>query len=138
VHRVYQLATSVTGIGLQTAAYLLLYTNCFTSFNQWRQLACYAGTAPFEHSSGSSIRGRTRLSKVGNMKIKALLSNGASAAIQSENEFSSYYYRKIAQGKAKMIALNGVRNKMLSRVFSVVNRGTPYVADSAEYLKQAS
>jgi transposase len=51
-------------------------------------MACYAGTAPFEHRSGSSVRGKTRLSKVGDMKMKALLSIGATSVIQSENEFS--------------------------------------------------
>lgn len=138
VNRVYKLATSVTGIGLQTAALMILHTNCFTSFDNWRQFACYSGTAPFEHSSGTSIRGKTRLSKVGNMKMKALLSNGASAAIQSDNEFSVYYHRKIADGKPKLVALNGVKNKMISRVFAVVQRGKPYVKDPVEYLKQAA
>jgi len=148
VHRVYKLATagrprSVTGIGLQTAAMMILHTSCFSSFDTWRQFACYSGTAPFEHSSGTSIRdgpprGKTRLSKVGNMKMKALLSNGASAAIQSDNEFSTYYNRKIADGKPKLVALNGVKNKMISRVFAVVQKGKPYVKDPVQYLKQAS
>jgi transposase len=138
VHRVYQLATSVTGIGLQTAALMILHTNCFSSFDNWRQFACYSGTAPFEHSSGTSIRGKTRLSKVGNMKMKALLSNGAAAAIQSPNEFAAYYHRKVAEGKPNLIALNGVKNKMISRVFAVVQRGKPYVKEPAEYLKQVS
>jgi len=138
VHRVYKLATSVTGIGLQTAAYLILHTNCFTSFTEWRQMACYAGTAPFEHSSGTSVRGKTRLSNIGNSKLKTLLSSGATAAIQSENEFSKYYKRKLTEGKHEMVALNSVRNKMLSRVFSVVKRGKPYIPNPTEYLKQAS
>ncbi len=138
VNRVYKLATSVTGIGLQTAALMILHTNCFTSFDNWRQFACYSGTAPFEHSSGTSIRGKTRLSKVGNMKMKALLSNGASAAIQSDNEFSVYYNRKIADGKPKLVALNGVKNKIISRVFAVVQRGKPYIKNPVEYLQQAS
>jgi len=143
LHRVYKLATSVTGIGLQTAALMILHTNCFSSFDTWRQFVpagnrCYSGTAPFEHSSGTSIRGKTRLSKIGNTKMKALLSNRASAAIQSDNEFSAYYNRKIADGKPKLVALNGVKNKMISRVFAVVQRGNPYVKDPVEYLKQAS
>jgi transposase len=143
VKRVYQLVTSVAGVGLQTAAHLMLATHCFTNFDNWRQLVpagirCYVGTAPFEHSSGSSVRGKTRLSKVGDMKLKALLSNGATSVIQSENEFSVYYHRKIAEGKAKLVALNGVRNKILSRVFSVVKRGTPYIPDSEQYLKLVS
>ena len=88
--------------------------------------------------SGSSICGRSKLSKIGNMKLKSLLSNGANAAIQSPNEFSAYYNRKIAQGKPKLVALNGVRNKLLSRVIAVVQRGTPYVRSQENYLQIAS
>lgn len=138
VQKTYQLATSVTGIGLQTAAYLLVHTQCFKSFENWRQLACFAGTAPFDHTSGSSVRGRTRLSKIGDMKLKSLLSSGATSAIQSTNEFSVYYHRKLAEGKPKMVALNGVRNKLISRVFAVVQRGTPYVKNQAYALPTAA
>lgn len=138
VHRTYQLATSVTGIGLQTAAYLLVHTQCFKSFTNWRQLACFAGTSPFEYTSGSSVRGRSKLSKIGHMKLKALLSNGANAAIQSPNEFCDYYNRKILEGKPKMVALNGVRNKLISRVFATVQRGTPYIKNQVEYRQAVS
>jgi transposase len=138
VQKTYQLATSVSGIGLQTAAYLLVHTQCFKSFENWRQLACFAGTAPFDHTSGSSVRGRSRLSKIGDMKLKALLSSGATSAIQSPNEFSDYYHRKLAEGKPKLVALNGVRNKLISRVFAVVHRGTPYVKNQAYTLPTAA
>jgi transposase len=138
VQKTYQLATSVSGIGLQTAAYLLVHTQCFKSFENWRQLACFAGTAPFDHTSGSSVRGRSRLSKIGDMKLKSLLSSGATSAIQSPNEFSDYYHRKLAEGKPKLVALNGVRNKLISRVFAVVHRGTPYVKNQAYTLPTAA
>jgi transposase len=137
VNRVYELATSVSGVGLQTAALMIVHTQCFTSFDDWRQFACYAGTAPFEHTSGTSVRGKTRLSKVSNMKMKALISNGACSVIQSENEFSAYYNRKLAAGKPKLVALNGVKNKLISRVFAVVQRGKPYVKDHQKYLQLA-
>ena len=64
--------------------------------------------------------------------MKALLTNRASAAIQSDNEFSAYYNRQIADGKPKRVALNGVKNKMISRVFAVVQRGNPYVKNPVE------
>lgn len=50
------------------------------------------------------------------------------SAIQHDPELRLYYKRKVKEGKPKMIALNNVRNKLLARVFSVVKRGTPYVA----------
>jgi transposase len=138
VQRTYQLATSVTGIGLQTAAYLLVHTQSFKNFDNWRQLACFAGTVPFEYTSGSSVRGRSKLSKIGHMKLKALLSNGANAVIQSPNEFADYYNRKILEGKPKLVALNGVRNKLLSRVFAAVQRGTPYIKNQVEFKQSVS
>jgi transposase len=143
MQRTYQLATSVTGIGLQTAAYLLVHTQGFKNFDNWRQLAarrsdCFAGTAPFEYTSGSSVRGRSKLSKIGHMKLKALLSNGANAAIQSPNEFADYYNRKILEGKPKLVALNGVRNKLLSRVFAAVQRGTPYIKNQVDFQQSIS
>ncbi|WP_409021990.1 transposase [Dyadobacter sp. LHD-138] len=82
---------SVVGIGMITAVAFLIFTQNFTAFNTGRQFACYAGVAPFEHSSGSSIRGKTKVSPLANRKMKALLSNCASAAIQNDPELKLYY-----------------------------------------------
>ena len=60
----YQLATSVKGIGLITAAFMLVSTNNFTSFDNGRKYASYVGIAPFEFSSGTSVRGKTRVSNL--------------------------------------------------------------------------
>lgn len=53
----YNLATSVPGVGKYTALFMICYTNEFSIYNNPKQLACYCGVAPFEHSSGSSVRG---------------------------------------------------------------------------------
>lgn len=123
----FRLITSVVGIGMVTAIAFLIYTQDFTAFENGRQFACYAGVAPFEYSSGSSIRGKTKISPLANRKMKALLSNCASAAVQHDPELKAYYQRKVKQGKAKMSALNAVRAKLINRVFATVNRGTEYV-----------
>ena len=60
-------------------------------------------------------------------KMKSLLSMASVSAIQHDGELREYYQRKVAEGKPKMIALNNVRNKLLSRVFAVIKRQTPYV-----------
>lgn len=57
VQKTYHLTTLVTAIGLQTVAYLLVHTQCFESIDNWRQLACFAGIAPFDYTSGSSVGG---------------------------------------------------------------------------------
>jgi len=59
--RQHKLVTSIPGIGMQTAIYLLIATKGFEAFDNWRQLACYAGVAPFPFQSGTSIRGRTKV-----------------------------------------------------------------------------
>lgn len=71
--QLYKLITSVVGIGFVTAINLMVYTNGFTVMRDARKLACYCGVAPFEYSSGSSIRGRTKVHFMANKKLKCNL-----------------------------------------------------------------
>jgi len=127
LRKTFQLIVSVPGIGIQTACHLLVTTRCFTAFETARQLACYAGVAPFEYSSGISIKGRSKVSPLANKKLKSLLSMGALNAVRLDKELNYYYQRKKSEGKNAMLVLNAVRNKLISRVFATVKRGTPYV-----------
>lgn len=123
----YQLTTSIPGVGFILATKLLVYTKVFTSFDNVRQLACYCGVAPFEYRSGTSVKGRTGVSKFANMDLKATLHLAAISAIQHNAELKQYYERKVEEGKSKMAVINAVRNKLLARIVAVVNRNTPYV-----------
>jgi len=123
----YALVTSVPGVGPQIACHLLVHTRCFTSFDNARQMACYAGIAPFEYTSGSSIRGRSKVSHVANKQLKSLFSMGALNAKRVDKELGLYYQRKVAEGKNPMLVMNAIRNKVIGRVFATVKRGTPYV-----------
>ena len=60
--------------------------------------------------------------------IKALLTNGAFVAIKHDKELQMFYHQKIQKGKAKMSVINIIRNKIVSRAFAAVKRGTPYVS----------
>jgi transposase len=123
----FTLITSVKGIGFITATYMIVLTNCFTEFKTWRKFACYSGTAPFEHQSGTSVRGKTKISHYANKQMKALLTNAAMSAIQHSPEIRLYYQKRLKEGKHKKIVVNIIRNKLISRVFAIVKRGTPYV-----------
>jgi transposase len=123
----FKLSTSVPGVGKQTAVYLIIKTRCFTRFKNWRKLACYAGVAPFEYSSGSSIKGKTKVSHFADKKMKALLNMAALSAKKADKELSKYYLRKTAEGKNPMLVLNAIRCKIISRVFAVITRQTPFV-----------
>lgn len=125
--RVYDLATSVIGVGPVIGANLLVITNGFQSFKDGRQFACYAGVAPFGHTSGSTVKKPDRVSHLADKKMKALLSNGALSAIQHDPDLRAYYQRKVAEGKNKYLVQNNVKNKLVHRIFTVVKRGTPYV-----------
>jgi transposase len=123
----YKLLTSIPGIGMQTAVYLLIATKGFETFENWRQLACYAGVAPFPYQSGTSICGRNKVHHFADKKLKSLLNMCAMVAIRHDKEIKIYYERKTEEGKAKMLVINNVRGKLLARVFAVINRKTPFV-----------
>ena len=124
--KMYELIVSIKGVGPQTALFMIVLTNGFTKFEKWRKFACYAGTAPFPNKSGISLKGRTKVSHLANKKMKALLSSCAVSAIQHNPEMRRYYLRRIEEGKNEMSTINIIRNKILSRIFAVVSRGTPY------------
>jgi transposase len=124
----YQMATSVKGIGMVTAGFMIVYTNCFTDFTKWRKFASYVGSAPFDHSSGTSFKGKTRISNYANKHIKSILTNAVLAAIRSDPEIKRYYQRRITEGKNRKVVINNIRNKLISRVFAAVKRGTPFVS----------
>ena len=67
----FNLIISIKGVGPQTALNMIAVTEGFTKFPTWRKFACYSGIAPFPYQSGTSIRGRTKVSHLANKKMKA-------------------------------------------------------------------
>lgn len=123
----YRLLQSIKGVGKVLAIATLVKTRNFTRFTNARKFACYCGTAPFEHTSGTSIRGKTRVSHLADKKMKTLLDLSAKCAIQYDKELREYYLKRVAMGKSKMSTINIVRNKILYRMFAVIKRQTPFV-----------
>lgn len=122
----YQLLQSIKGVGKVLALATIIKTGNFTRFVNARKFACFCGTAPFENTSGTSIRGKTRVSHLADKGMKTLLDLAAKSAIQYDKELREYYLRRIANGKSKMSTINVVRNKIIYRMFAVVKRQTPY------------
>lgn len=127
--RLYVLARSVPGIGKITALSLLYFTNEFKQYQNSKQLACYCGVAPFERTSGTSVKGKSRVSPFANKTLKKLLHLVALSSIQSNRELNQYYMRKVAEGKNKMLVINAIRNKILHRLCAVIKRGTPFTLE---------
>jgi transposase len=122
----FALVTSIPGIGTVVATEIILATNELQAINDPKKLACHAGVAPFEHSSGSSVRGKTRVNHQARKSLKTMLHMAAMSALQVKGELQDYYLRKVAQGKNKMLVINALRNKLIHRVYAVVKRGEKY------------
>lgn len=126
LHELSQYVTSVQGIGMVTCSALLVKTNAFQDYTEAKKFACTAGLAPFEHTSGKSVRGKTRVSHKAHKDIKTLLHMCAVGCISRKGEYKEFYDRKVAQGKNKMLVINAVRNKLVHRVFAVVRDKVMY------------
>jgi transposase len=122
----FEIVTSVDGIGKVVACDMIVTTNEFKSINDPKKYACYAGVVPFEHSSGSSIRGRNKVSNFANKNSKRLIHMAAMSIIRYSGELRTYWLRKLEEGKHKMVVLNAIRNKLIQRVFAVVRRGEKF------------
>lgn len=129
-----ELLQSITGVGEVVSVATIIKTRNFTKFTEARKFACHCGTAPFENTSGTSIRGKTRVSHFADKEMKTLLEQSARSAIQYDKELREYYQRRVATGKSKTSTLNVVRNKILFRMFAVIKRQTPFIKD---YLQTA-
>ena len=130
VKRNFDLVSSVKGIGLINAINTVVYTNNFKAFYTPRRYACYIGVAPFDHTSGTSVKGRTQVSKICRTQQKAELSMAARSAIIHDPGLKRYYQRKMKEkggGKdVHGIVLNAVKFKLILRMFAVVKSGQPY------------
>ena len=130
VKRNFDLVSSVKGIGLINAINTVVYTNNFKAFETPRRYACYIGVAPFDHTSGTSVKGRTQVSKICRTLQKAELSMAARSAVIHDPGLKRYYQRKMKEkggGKdVHGIVLNAVKFKLILRMFAVVKSGQPY------------
>ena len=124
--RLFNLVTSVTGIGKVAATQIIISTNEFKDIHNPKQYACYAGVAPFVKESGI-FKGKARVSHMANKKVKTLLHMSALVAIQYNKDLKLYYQRMVKErNKNKMSVINAVRNKLILRIFACVNNNSPY------------
>jgi transposase len=117
---------SIPGIGKRTAIYLIVTTQGFEKFETSRQLISYFGLDPTIHESGSSIRRRSRISKMGNNHIRNLLFMCSFTACKHNKSCSEIYNRIIAKGKSKKLALIAVANKLLKQSLAIAKSGLYY------------
>lgn len=120
------LLKSIPGIGNKTALMLLVFTDGFERFQSAKELCSYAGLTPIIRQSGTSVKGRPRISKMGNPKLRNLLFMCSFNACKYNRACKALYDRIVAKGKSKKLALIAVCNKLLKQAFSIVKNGIPY------------
>jgi transposase len=126
MHLNFTLITSIKGIGKVNGLMTIAYTENFTSFINPRSYAVYVGVIPFDHSSGTSIRGRKRVSHIANKELKQELNQAARSAMVWDREMNAYAERKM-ETKCYKIVLNNIKFKLILRMFAVVKKGEMYV-----------
>jgi transposase len=117
---------SVKGIGRRATATLIVYTQGFKHTQTYQQLISYAGLSPKEYSSGKSIKGRVRISKIGGKQLRHVLYMCALRAKATNAACKALYDRLVGKGKNKKLAIVAVCNKLLKQVFAVVKSGILY------------
>ncbi len=128
------LLQTIPGIGLKTALFLIVVTDGFKKFETASQLCSYVGITPTIRESGSSVRGRARISKVGNKKLRNLLFLCSFTACKHNKGCNAIFQRIVNKGKSKKLALIAVSNKLLKQAFAIAKSGNPYDANFVSVL----
>lgn len=117
---------TIPGIGKKTAILLMLNTGNFEGFANYRQVSSFLGLAPNERSSGSSIRGKSRISKTGDGLVRNHLFMCSFTACVHNPHCKALFDRIVAKGKSKKLALIAVCNKLIKQAYAIAKSGLPY------------
>lgn len=124
--RLINLLTSIPGVALKTASAIIAETGGFQLFASRSQLIKYAGMDIKSKTSGTSIRGRSAMSKAGNSRIRRALHMPSLQYVNREDMIGQLYSRVLDRTKIKMKALVAVQRKLLIIMYTVVKSGVPY------------
>ena len=115
----YKRLKSIPGIGTKTAVFLIIITDGFRHFETSKQVSSYLGLSPSIMTSGSSIKGQSRITKSGNSHIRNLLFLSSFTACKYNPACKSLFDRITQKGKSKKLALIAVANKLLKQAFAI-------------------
>lgn len=117
---------TIPGMGKKTAVMLTVLSGGFTRFDDYRKLSSYIGICPRIFESGTSVKGKARICKMGMSRIRATLYVCSWSARRYNKACRDLYERLLAKGKAKKLALIAVANKLLKQAFTIAKQQTKY------------
>jgi len=120
------LLCSIPGIGILTAITILAETNDFELIRNKRQLTSYAGLDVKEKQSGTSVKGKPRISKKGNKNLRKAMHLPALAAIKYDERFKAVFTRLVSKHGIKMKAVVAVQRKLLEMTYIIYKTQKPY------------
>ena len=121
-----QLLTSIVGIGVITAVKVLAEFADLEQYDSAKAAAADAGVTPSHFESGTSVRRRSRMSKMGKAGIRAALFWPALTAMRYCPAFKAFGERLAARGKAKKVVIGAVMRKLIHIIYGVIKHRTPY------------
>lgn len=132
-----ELLDSIPGIGETTASALLAEVPDITQCRSARQVAAFAGLVPRERQSGSSVRGRVRLSKIGNARLRKALYFPAVTALRCSPFFQAWAEGLLKRGKSKMAVIGAAMRKLIHLAYGVLKTGKPFDPEWTQKAKTA-
>lgn len=117
---------TIPGYGPVTSVLLVAATDGFRSFPSARNVVSYVGVCPNPYQSGTSVNGRTTITRLTSAVLRTKMYMAAMAAIRGDNEFANLFQRLTAAGKPRKLALIAVINKMLRVAYAVATTGTEH------------
>jgi transposase len=125
----FECLTSIPGIGSKTATVLIAATQSMKGFDSAKQVSSYFGLCPRIVDSGTSVKGKAKICKMGMGMIWKLLYLCALSAKKYNRLCRELYGRLLAQGKKKKLALIAVANKLIKQAFSMLKNNLKYEDD---------
>ena len=119
------LLQSIPGIGEKTSATFLAYID-FERFKSAKEISAFIGVNPRQCTSGTSIRGRTRLSKTGNAHLRKSLYMPSLTAIRFNSTIKNFATQLAKNGKTKMVIIGAVMRKMVHIMYGVLKNGQAF------------
>lgn len=133
IKRKVEIITSIPGVGALTAVNVLAETNGFELIRNKKQLASYAGLDVVEKQSGTSVRGKSRISKKGNRFLRKAMHLPALSAIRYDDRFKAIFARLVSKHGIKMKAVTAVQRKLLELIYIIDKTGKKY---ESKYLQK--